>query len=516
MKLNLISDPTTVSDDVYNEVVENCDFFVDKNNEAFLVSYNNNDYDLVYLSNADATKQFFIDLYFDAYNKTVRKTDVLTAYDTICAVVTRYKQQTPVYTRVGYSNNKIFYDLMNQAGEIVVIDPNNDLMITPKASITDIFFYQDQTMKQQAEPVISDYSLLDFIDAFLNIDKSHKLLLAVYLCAAFIPDIKHPILIAEGEKGSGKTNLLKFLSTIINPVTKDVLLLPQKEDNLITALSNNYFSAFDNIGKLSKEYCNIFCQASTGGTLIKRKLYSDNREICINIKRLVALNGINLQISQTDLLDRAIMLPLNRIEDSKRLPEEILDEKLYNVLPNVLASIFNILSKALAIYPQVNLAKYPRMADFSRYGYAIAEAISKGQGEHFIEVYTNNIKLATESAVQESPVLNAMREFVENKKFWRGTMTDLLNELQRIVRNLYIGKSLPSSFPNNANSLSRTLNTHKHELKNLDISIDIGRTTNRYVELRKIGANSPTISTISTKKNDLENKNRKNLLADDD
>lgn len=516
MKLNPILNPSKDADDVYNVVVDNCEFFVDENHEAFLISYSNNDYMLVYLSSATASKQFFIDLYFDKYNKIVKTSDVTAAYDTICAVVTRCKQQTPVYTRVGYNNGKLYYDLMNQAGEIVVIDPANDILITHKSAINNIFFYEDNTMNEQFEPVISEYGLLDFIDDFLNIDESYKLLLAVYLCAAFIPHIKHPILIAEGEKGAGKTCLLTFLSAIINPVTKDVLVLPKNEDHLITALSNNYFLAFDNIGKLSKDYCNIFCQAATGGTLIKRKLYSNNREICINIKRLVALNGINLEISQTDLLDRAIMLPLNRLDDSKRLPEEILDKKLCNVLPNVLGDIFNILSKALQIYPQVNLTKYPRMADFSRYGYAIAEAISKGQGARFIDIYKRNIKLATESAIQENPVLNAIREFVENKKYWRGTMTDLLNELQRIVRNLYIGKSLPVSFPNNANSLSRTLNTHKHELKNLDINIDIGRTTNRYVELRKIGTNPPTKPTISTTKNDLNTQNRKNLLADDE
>ena len=175
MNLNLISNPTTVSDDVYNVVAQNCDFFVDKNGEAFLIAYNNNDYTLVYLSNADSSKQFFIDLYFDAYNKTVRKADVLTAYDTICAVVTRYKQQTPVYTRVGYNNGKLYYDLMNQAGEVVVIDPNDDMIITKKSNIKDIFFYQDQTMKEQAEPLISEYGLLDFIDEFLNVDESHKL-----------------------------------------------------------------------------------------------------------------------------------------------------------------------------------------------------------------------------------------------------------------------------------------------------------------------------------------------------
>ncbi|MBR6510452.1 MAG: hypothetical protein IKT38_07590 [Clostridia bacterium] len=512
MKLKPTKKTYNISDAVYNVVVNKCEFFVDMNNEAFLVSRNKNNYDLIYLSRADDAKNFFMMLYFNKYKVTVKKADISTAYENICAIVTQCKQQTPVYTRVGYCNNTLYYDLNNQKGEVIAID-KDDVLIKSKSNIKDIYFYEDTSMCNQTEPFQSDYTLFDFIDNFYNIEKEQKLLLAVYMCAAFIPDIKHPILIVEGEKGAGKTKLLSYLSKMINPVTKDVFVLPKKEDDLITTLSNNHFSAFDNIGKLSPDFCNVFCQSSTGGTLSKRKLYSDNREICINIKRLVALNGINLEISQSDLLDRSILMHLNRIDESKRRTDEELDADFQNVLPHVLGDVFFILSKALSIYPTVNLAEYPRMADFSRYGYAIAEAIEEGLGSTFIKTYKDNIKLATESAVQENPVLNSLREFVEYKKHWRGTMTELLNELQKIVRKLYISKSLPSSFPNNANGLSRILNTHKHELKNLDVNVEIGRTTNRYVEVSKIGLNLPTIATNSTTKNDFEN--RKSLLDED-
>ena len=515
MKLKSISEPNSIADDVYNVVVNNCEFFVDTNNESFLVSYDKNTYNLIYLSRADDAKELFITLYFDKYNVTVKKADVSTAYDNICAVATRFKKKTPVYTRVGYYDNVLYYDLNNQAGEVIAID-KNDVLITPKSNINGIYFYEDTYMCEQLEPVYTEYTLCDFIDDFYNIEEQQKLLLAVYICAAFIPDIKHPLLIIEGEKGAGKTKLLYYLTKIINPVSKDVFVLPKKEEDLIATLSNNQFSAFDNIGQLSPEFCNIFCQSSTGGTLSKRKLYSDNREICINIKRLVALNGINLQISQSDLLDRSILMHLNRIDECKRRTDENLDKDFQNILPGILGDIFHILSKALAIYPTVNLAEYPRMADFSRYGYAIAEAIEVGQGANFIEIYKQNIKLATESAVQENPVLNSLREFAESKQHWKGTMTELLNELQKIVRNLYISKTLPASFPNNPNSLSRILNTHKHELKNLDINLNIGRTSNRYVEVSRTTINLPSTSTMSTIKNDLNTKNRKTLLDEND
>ena len=311
-------------------------------------------------------------------------------------------------------------------------------------------------------------------------------MLAVYIIAAFIPDISHPILIVEGEKGAGKTTLLSYISKIINPVMKDVFVLPRNNDNLVTALSNNHFSAFDNIGKLSKEFCNTFCQASTGGTLIKRKLYSDNTEICINIKRLVALNGINLEITQSDLLDRAILLRLNRIKPTKRLPDEELNKRFNECLPSILGNIFVTLAMALALYPMLKHKEYPRMADFSRYGYAIAEAIGYGYGAEFINAYKINIRLAVETSVEQNPLIDCLRQFVEEEKSWQGSMTELQHKLKESFKKMYGNSRLPDVLESTPNTLSRQLSTFKHELEELGICIKVGKKKNRYVSVEKI------------------------------
>ena len=156
----------------------------------------------------------------------------------------------------------------------------------------------------------------------------------------------------------------------------------------------------------------MLCQASTGGTLIKRKYYSDNTEFYINIKRLVALNGIEIGVSQSDLLDRAILVRLQRIDETNRRTSEDLKFFFRSNLPSILADIFEILSKALEIYPKLSLSSYPRMADFSKFGYAIAEAIGTGNGEKFLEQYRDNMKLAVESAVEENPLLECVKHIV--------------------------------------------------------------------------------------------------------
>lgn len=496
MKLKNISNPQSPSDDIFNIVVQVCEFFKDQNGEMYLIMSGGNGYMLQYLSRTTETKSFFRKLYFNTYNKMVKNAEVLTAYDTICSLVDTCTDIVPVFTRVAQNEATIFYDLVSTRDDVVMIDKTG-VSVVNAGSIKDLYFYRDSSMKEQQKPIDSGYGLIDFVEEVFNISQEQCLLFVVYICASFVPEISHPILIVEGEKGSGKTTLLKKLLDIINPVCKDVFILSRNTDNLITALSNNYFSVFDNVGTLSDEVSNILCQASTGGTLVKRKLYSDNTALSVNIKRLVALNGINLEISQSDLLDRAILIRLERITDSKRCSDKVINERFDEVLPSVLANIFSILSRALRLYSEKTLEERPRMADFCEYGYAIAEAIFKGYGVKFIEQYKQNIKFATESAIEENPLLECIR-YIADEGYWYGTASELLLKLKGLLPKVYIGRNLPENFPKSANALSRKLNLHQHELKNMGIKINIGRAKERFIAISKEDKLLPSVSTIPT------------------
>lgn len=517
MKLPLIKESVSSADEIYNAVIDVCEFYIDENREAFFVIPENNSYKLCYLSNADASKLAFLRVAFDAFNCTVRATDVSTAYDLIRANVEDIKNSYNVFTRVGKYKDSLYYDLADSSGQVVKITKTS-VKLVKKSDIKNVFFYQDKTMREQVVPCESNYGVLDFLEEFFNLSEEQKILLATYIYSAFVAGISHPILIVEGEKGSGKTTLLNFLSKIINPVSKDVLVLPRNSDSLITTLSNNHFAAFDNIGKLSDEFSNIFCQASTGGTLIKRKLYTDNTEIAISIKRLVALNGINLEISQADLLDRAVIIALMRIDDSKRVPDTVIMKRFQEVLPYILGDIFCTLSKALKILQNLNLDKYPRMADFAKHGYAIAEAVKNGYGEVFNKAYSENITLATTTAVEENPLLDSVRQLVDDTSEWTGTSTELRTKLL-----YYLSKSgnrnVPSCLNKAANALTRELNAHSHEFKALGIAYESGRGKARYITIKKLSseiATEPTVTTVEEKKVKINSKIDELLQNDDE
>lgn len=177
-------------------------------------------------------------------------------------------------------------------------------------------------------------------------------------------------------------------------------------------------------------------------------------------------------------------------------------------------SIFETLSKALQIYPDVNLDEYPRMADFSRYGYAVAEAFGEGYGAKFIADYKHNIRKATESLVEREPVLNCVVHLAESGS-WRGTMSELLSKVQKCYLNFYAAKNLPLTFPDNPIALAKKLNVHKHELEKVGVNIETGRSKDRFVVISKNSEELAPNSTITPKKDEFHTENRKKLIEDD-
>jgi hypothetical protein len=58
-------------------------------------------------------------------------------------------------------------------------------------------------------------------------------------------------------------------------------------------------------------------QSSTGSGFSKRELYTDDDDIIYNFKRCIGFNGINLAATKLDLLDRGLIIKLERILEER-------------------------------------------------------------------------------------------------------------------------------------------------------------------------------------------------------
>jgi len=86
----------------------------------------------------------------------------------------------------------------------------------------------------------------------------------------------------------------------------------------------------------------------------------------------------------------------------------------------------------MAIYPTVTIEKLPRLADFAKWGYAIAEALGKS-GEQFLEDFTRNVKNQNESVAEKNVLCQAVIGLMDGKPTYLNTVEVVLKELKALV-----------------------------------------------------------------------------------
>lgn len=184
----------------------------------------------------------------------------------------------------------------------------------------------------------------------------------------------------------------------------------------------------------------------------------------------MAINGINNVATRSDLLDRAILIELSRIDDKERRELSEVQNNFKADLPYILGGIFDVLSKAMSIYPNVKLDRLTRLADFTRWGYAIGEALG-GKGQAFIDEYNSNIKTQNDEALNNDAVATLIIAFMSDKENWYGKVSELYNKLVALTSNCGISAN-SKQLPKGANHLSRKLKALKSNLNAVGISFN--------------------------------------------
>lgn len=368
--------------------------------------------------------------------------------------------------RCAKHEGEYYYDLVDSRWRNVVISKEGWKIVDNPPTL----FVRGKNMNEQVEPEeYSDLFLLNKHYKFKNTED--EILHMVNIVTKFIPDMAHPVDVIHGEKGASKTTSMRKDRSIVDPAPMDIVTLPSSKSDLALNLSKNYNPCFDNLDNITPEKSDMLCMAATGGGISKRTLFTDEEETFLFIKRPVSLNGINVVATRPDLLDRALLLGLERISPEERKDEKTIWEEFDKDKPKILGAIFTTLSKAMTIYDNVKLNKLGRMADFTKWGYAIAEAAGIG-GDKFLDAYINNQNRANEEAVESNPVAAAVHRLMIGRSRWEGTVAELLGVLNNMADSEGID-TYSKLWPREPNVLSRRLNEVKSNLELLDIRFEI-------------------------------------------
>ena len=395
--------------------------------------------------------------------------------------------------RVAWHEEAIWYDMSDKLWRTVRITPKGWAIVPDPPILFRRYAHQAPQVEPRRGGEIS--KLFDFV----NIKgKAQQLVFVSYLVTTLVPSIPHPVVILFGPQGSAKSWTLSVVKALMDPSVVKSLSLPKGSVELVQMLAHHWTALFDNVSHLSEDESNALCRAVTGEGFAKRELYTDDEDVLYSFRRCIGLNGINIAATRADLLDRAILFALERIPSNQRKEECELDEEFNEARPFILGALFDILVDAMACLPKIKLPGLFRMADFTRWGAAVAQTLG-GSAEDFLKAYGGNIATQHEEVVEASPVGSVLMAFMEHRDEWDGTPSALLQELEDAAETEKINTSV-RAWPKAPNVLTRRLNELSTTLREVGIVVERDRTPgghrSRKLTIRKASGNIvPTVPT---------------------
>ncbi len=329
--------------------------------------------------------------------------------------------------------------------------------------------YAHQQPQTHPVPGGDVYKMFDFIEIT---DESPKLLTVAWLIATLVPDIPHPVLVIHGPQGSGKSSACRIFRSLVDPSSLGTMSFPRDHNELVQKLAHHYVAPFDNIDNLSPSQSDMLCRASTGEGFSKRQLYTDDEDVIYSYRRCVILNGINIAATRPDLLDRSLLIRLDRIPPEKRREEAKLEAAFKVAKPEILGGMFDALSEAIRIRPRIKPQVLPRMADFARWGCAIAIALGR-TSDDFLDAYQRNIRQQNREVLDGQPVAAAVEAFMHERDRWEGSSSKLLETLEVVAEAERIDIRA-KAWPKAPNILSRRLREVQPNLAEVGIGVETG------------------------------------------
>jgi hypothetical protein len=212
----------------------------------------------------------------------------------------------------------------------------------------------------------------------------------------------------------------------------------------------------DNQNTIPEWASDTLCRLVTGEADSKRRLYTDDEDFIIELRRAALLNGINVPTDRGDVLDRSLVVELERIPDGERKTEEQLWELFAREHPRLLGALFDTLSKAIALKPSIKLSRRPRLADWGEYAASVYEVMSWG-AETFLKDWDEVVKVQNQATLDGSPVAQAIIKFMQDKEEYTATSSEMHSKLKVVAAQLGVDIDRDKAWPKGARWLWRRI-----------------------------------------------------------
>lgn len=410
-------------------------------------------------------KRYLARLHFRVKNYTVTTRMI---EKIILHVTSLQAKQVELNLRVGRRGEDLYFNLSNDKGEVVRISKSGWSIVVPR----DPMFMDSDTHIEGFRPEEPEDMIEGFNELWkhINYDKTFPLLHKITFLFSFCAIFPQPISVIHGEHGSAKSYFTKTWQKFVDPSLGDNHPL-SKDKELAHVLGTGWFVSFDNVSGITGKQSDMLCQASTGGTVAKRKLYTDGETFSQDLRSVVVLNGINVSPNQPDLMRRCVLFNFKHIGTKKRRTETELQTTIGAIGPSVMGSIFSIISKAMTLVEKYrDVEDKPIMADFDTWGRALTEALGE-QPEDFVQEYSRNRWIQSMRITENDDFGTILFEYLEAQKFEDGLFIipkdELLLEIERTVSESQPNLKFDKFFPKTTIAIVRKMERLRPTLREL-------------------------------------------------
>jgi len=372
-----------------------------------------------------------------------------TAAGTLAAHAEFSGEVRDLHTRGAWHGGALYYEL--RPGRVVMVGGAGGWSFDHDPPV---LFRRFPNLKALPDPEQGG-SIRDLASSYANLRTNRdKRLFTAYAVTLPLPHIGRPIFNASGAMGSGKTTIQRLLKRLIDPTAPETVRFDPRD--FLQKASHAYLVMADNQNTMPEWAADTTCRLVTGEADSKRRLYTDDEDVIIELRRAVLLNGINLPTDRGDVLDRSLVVELERIPDGERVTEEELWERFEVEHPKLLGALFDVLSKAIACKPSLKLSRRPRLADWGEYAASVYEVMGWG-AETFLKDWDEVVRVQNQATLDGSPVAQAVIKFMEDKEEYTGTSSELHRKLEGVAQDLGVSIVRDKAWPKSARWLWRRI-----------------------------------------------------------
>ncbi|MEU4064446.1 ATP-binding protein [Streptomyces wedmorensis] len=410
------------------------------------------------LRGRSGVRQRLARLYADTFEGDVASQSALADAMTVLEGIAEDGDPVPVHLRVGHDDaGTIVVDLGTADGRAVTVSAGGWHVVDRSP----VLFRRSGAMATMPTPTLVGDGL-SMLHSLLNMDESSFRRLVVWLVAAWMPTIPHPVLTFKGEQGTGKSAAAQMMVNLVDPSPAAKRSQPRDIKVWATQAFSSWALCLDNISAIPPWLSDTLCKAVTGDAIVDRALYTDDDVVVLTFRRVLAMTTIDAGALAGDLAERLLMLDLQLIEPEQRRTEEELATAFETIRPAVLGSLFDLLASVLAVLPNVKLDSLPRMADFARILAAVDQVMEWSTLDDYLAVSAN----VAGDALEGDPFGSAVAALVEQCGTWTGTAAQLLEHVPPP------GGIRPPTWPKDATRASGKVKRLAPLLRSIGITVD--------------------------------------------